>query len=614
MDLDQQEALNAIQNSVYRTALKLRAVQSLCQLDLVDASLIQHILPNHQCRDEKQDPLTVKQLSKLLKELFGRARLEKPGQVAPKAHELTLSLLTAAFDRNGVGFIQPRSVAAALIALSGENLLTKYRAFFQLYATCAGRGSSRIIHITRNGVRKLLTDLLQILIVVGENRHLSNVEIATCSCFSGVLNSAVGEERFLAWLQSEPAVLLWLPTCYRLLATEMVTHQVKCKVCKSFPITGLRYRCLKCLNFDLCQVCFFTGQHRKPHKKSHPVMEQCVPVSAKDSTKLFFRTIRNNLLQGRCERKEALRRKALVVVGDAGLSTHSQALYLKKELNKWKSKVQLLHSAQEDRNRTLEAKLHELLASQENLRLEVQEMRLEIQNVPRAGKKPSKERNFQDGSGYLPLKPSHMKYSKCKSLDLPSACVERKGPFEPQAGLLSRKSGSPEITRRSELLQNSSPEVAHNESPSGRFVPITNPTGDLKPETNRNHLSSGIKITGLPCPIATEALLSERQMEEEEEEEELQQLMRKLKDALSFQVRPGQPSVLKEGLLSTAEHVCKSFSDLISHVTLLPTGKYKNHILALENTTLEPVEVNKKCLKMQPTLSTSSLMDLKIEI
>nr|XP_056717187.1 dystrotelin [Euleptes europaea] len=325
MDIDQQEALNSIQNSVYRAALKLRAVQTLCQLHLTDVSLIYRILPICQCQTEKQASLPSQRLLVLLEELFERVRYEKPGQVEPKAPELTLSLLTAAYDRNGVGLIQPRSTATALITLSGDSLLAKYRALFRLYATSPGRKSSRGVHITRNGVRNLLTDLQQILSVVGESRNLACVESAVGDCFSGVLVAAIGEEKFLSWLQAEPAILLWLPACYRLSATELVVHPVKCNICKTFPIMGLRYQCLKCLNFDICQVCFYTGQSSKPHKKSHPVIEHCVPVSAKENTKLFFRTVRNNLFQGRCRRKEARRRKALMMSGE-DFPSHNSAL------------------------------------------------------------------------------------------------------------------------------------------------------------------------------------------------------------------------------------------------------------------------------------------------
>ncbi|XP_053140785.1 dystrotelin isoform X2 [Hemicordylus capensis] len=639
MDLYQQEALNAVPNSVYRIALKLCAVQSLCQLDLADASLIQDILPNHQCRAEKQSSLPVQQLLQLLKELFKRVRLEKPGPVEPKAPERTLNLLTAAYDRHGEGFIQPQSAAAALIALSGDSLLTKYRVLFQLYATCGRKHSSQGIHITRNGVRHLLTDLLQILTVVGESCNLSSVETEIRSCFSGVLKSAIGEERFLAWLQSEPALLLWLPTWNRLSATKMVTHQVTCGVCKSFPITGLRYHCLKCLSFDLCQVCFFTGQYSKPHKKSHPVVEHCVPVSAKESTRLFLRTIRNNLLRGRCKRKEARRRRTLAMMGEEDVSTHHQApscsiqpvsskqpvppnwfpsaelqprsplhyelspaqqaknknrilnqertasqvlapfkidlvntqesvkaihsetRYLRKQLTKWKDQVQLLHSTQEDRNCILEAKLHSLQASQESLKLELQKMRQEVKNITICNKEPLKERNIQNGSGCPLLKPSNIRYSKYKSLDLPSTCTARKWLLEPQAGLLARNSGSPEFW--SKFFQNADPEVAHHETPQVRSIHLTKDSGALMPETKSDQFSR-VKTTSPNCFATTKACLGQKEMEEEE----LRQLMMKLKDALSLNVQPGQHSVLKKELLSAAEHVSKYFSDLIGQVTL----------------------------------------------
>ncbi|KFZ67288.1 Dystrotelin, partial [Podiceps cristatus] len=167
----------------------------------------------------------VQQISVMLMELFQRARSEKPGQVHPRAAEFTLSLLAAMYDRSGTGYIKTRSAAAALIALSGDTLLAKYRAFFQFYAVPDGK----MALITRSALRSLLTDLNQIPAIVGEGCTLSCVEIATYSCFHGVLNSAIVEEKFLSWLRSEPAVLLWLPTCYRLLATEMVSHQARCR-------------------------------------------------------------------------------------------------------------------------------------------------------------------------------------------------------------------------------------------------------------------------------------------------------------------------------------------------------------------------------------------------
>uniref|UniRef100_A0A8C3GQ95 Dystrotelin n=1 Tax=Cairina moschata TaxID=8855 RepID=A0A8C3GQ95_CAIMO len=287
---------------------------------------------------EKQISLKEQQLSGMLKELFQRARLEKPGQVDPRAATFTLSLLKAMYDRSGTGYIKTRSVAAALIALSRDTLLAKYRG-----------GKCTVLYTTPVFFKQM-----------------AEVEMYI---FFQVLNSAIVEEKFLSWLRSEPALLLWLSTCYRLSASETVSHQVRCRVCKNFPIRGLRYRCLKCLNFDLCQVCFFTGCLRKPHKRSHPVVEHCVQMSAKASAKHFLCTVRNNLFQDRCRRKEAQRRRALEITEERNM---------KKQLNKWKDKVQFLHSCQEDRSCKIETTLQSLRASHENLQMELQQIKQDI--------------------------------------------------------------------------------------------------------------------------------------------------------------------------------------------------------------------------------------------
>ncbi|KAF3824199.1 hypothetical protein GH733_008484, partial [Mirounga leonina] len=259
----------------------------------------------------RESPLPVQQLFRALQELFQRVMVEKPGQVHPRASELTLSLLTTMYDSTGTGLLKLVPAAAALIALSGDSPLTKYRALFQLYAENTRGGYDSGARMTRSILRNLLTDLQQIPTVVGESRALCSVESATRSCFQGVLSPTIKEEKFLSWLQSEPPILLWLPTCYQLSATEMVTHPVRCRICRNFPITGLRYRCLKCLDFDLCQACFFAGLHGGSPQKVHPEMERCVQMSAKENTKCLVMTLRNNLLQGRSRGKDTSRRRWL---------------------------------------------------------------------------------------------------------------------------------------------------------------------------------------------------------------------------------------------------------------------------------------------------------------
>ncbi|VDN37880.1 unnamed protein product, partial [Cylicostephanus goldi] len=82
----------------------------------------------------------------------------------------------------------------------------------------------------------------------------SNVEPSVRSCFETVrLSSSISIAPFLEWLKQEPQSVVWLPVMHRLATAEFAKHQAKCNVCKMFPIVGLRYRCLRCFNLDLCQ-------------------------------------------------------------------------------------------------------------------------------------------------------------------------------------------------------------------------------------------------------------------------------------------------------------------------------------------------------------------------
>ncbi|KAM6178364.1 LOW QUALITY PROTEIN: dystrotelin [Rhynchocyon petersi] len=285
MDPDKQDALNSIENSIYRTAFKLQSVQ-LCTVDLIGSSQIQHLLLHQHFWEARESSLSVQQVFQAL-QLFQKVRVEKPGQMHPRSSELTLSLLMAMYDRSQLWW---------------------------------GRGMP-------------------------------------CALWK-VLRPAIKEESFLSWLQSEQPILLWLPISYQLSVTEMVTHPVRCNICRNFPITGLRYRCLKCLNFDICQMCFMTAQ-RKSHQKCHPVIEHCVQMSAKENAKILLRTLRNNLLQGCCKRKEAERRQHLLhQVKSEDFAHCAQARFLKKQLNQC-DKLQTLYASQEEKSYRFETKIKE---------------------------------------------------------------------------------------------------------------------------------------------------------------------------------------------------------------------------------------------------------------
>ncbi|XP_015214944.2 dystrotelin [Lepisosteus oculatus] len=314
MDPDKIEGLNEIQHSVYRTAFKLRSLQTQCQLDLVDLELVKPMLYGLRTTLQVDGRVSLRGVTQSLQKLFHRTGQEKPGQVAAGATEHTARLLTTLYDKDHTGFIPLRSMVTALVVFSGEKLSAKYTALSELAVQCSVSQSVPSGHVTRSGLRILLEDLKQIPGVAHESNVFGSVESAVRSCFQGVLTAWIPEGKFVEWLQSDPKFLLWLSTLYRISASEAVTHHSRCDICKSFPMCGLRYRCLKCLNLQICQVCFLTCKTTKKHKESHPVMEHCTQPSLKETLKVFTRTARNNLLPRRCRQKEAHRREALCVV------------------------------------------------------------------------------------------------------------------------------------------------------------------------------------------------------------------------------------------------------------------------------------------------------------
>ncbi|XP_056122775.1 dystrotelin [Rhinichthys klamathensis goyatoka] len=308
MDVDS-IGLNEVRPAVYRAALKLRSLQKLCQMHLVSLQDLRPVLRTL-CSGESMISLAQEDVQQLLEELFQSLSHELPGQAVPEATDQTTRLLFKLFDREQTGVILLRSVEAALIALCGDTLSAKQKALFRLAESYSGNQESNRGSISRSALRVLLEDLSQVPAVVQENHVFGHAETAVSSCFKGVIRAEVTEEHFIGWLQSEPRLLLWLSTLYRISVSEAVQHRVHCHVCKAFPITGLRYRCLKCLNVHLCQSCFLTERRTRKHKPSHPVLEYCTQPSWKESIASLASSARHALVP-RHTRREAEMKRAL---------------------------------------------------------------------------------------------------------------------------------------------------------------------------------------------------------------------------------------------------------------------------------------------------------------
>uniref|UniRef100_A0A915HIN7 Protein detached n=1 Tax=Romanomermis culicivorax TaxID=13658 RepID=A0A915HIN7_ROMCU len=159
----------------------------------------------------------------------------------------------------------------------------------------------RQISTTSGGVDQkklalLIHDCVQIPKYLGEVAAFggTNIEPSVRSCFEQAkYPQEINLQNYLDWLKHEPQSLVWLPVMHRVLLAEAVKHQSKCNVCKMFPIIGLRYRCLKCFNFDMCQNCFFSQRTAKNHKVLHPMQEYCVASTSGEDVRDFSRIFKN---------------------------------------------------------------------------------------------------------------------------------------------------------------------------------------------------------------------------------------------------------------------------------------------------------------------------------
>ncbi|KAH8866949.1 Dystrophin, isoforms A/C/F/G/H [Schistosoma japonicum] len=219
--------------------------------------------------------------------------------------DLILNWLLNVYDRMRCGTIRVLSFKVALAIMSMANLDEKYRYLFSLI-------SDRDGCVDEQRLGALLYECALIPRNLGETGQFGSEDFNHCvkTCFQQVLEISRHSDKidgtltyhskpsariahFLTWLRLNPQMLTWLPLLHRLALSEQVIHHIRCSVCHNQPLIGLRYRCLRCLNFDMCQQCFFAGRTSRNHKLTHPMQEYCSHSTSTDSFKDFTRIVRN---------------------------------------------------------------------------------------------------------------------------------------------------------------------------------------------------------------------------------------------------------------------------------------------------------------------------------
>lgn len=279
--------LNEVRFSAYRTALKLRAIQKKMCLDQMTLNAASEAFDLHGLRAQNDKILDVADMVLVLRAIFTNISQQQPDLIdVPLCVDLALNWLLNVYDSQRTGQIRVLSFKVGLIILSKGHLEDKYRYLFRLIADPQQKADQRKLGL-------LLHDILQIPRQLGEVAAFggSNIEPSVRSCLGD--REDLEAAHFLAWLKQEPQSLVWLPVLHRLAAAEAAKHQAKCNSCKQYPIVGLRYRCLKCFNFDMCQTCFFAGRLTKGHKLSHPMHEYCAATTSVEDVRDFTKALKN---------------------------------------------------------------------------------------------------------------------------------------------------------------------------------------------------------------------------------------------------------------------------------------------------------------------------------
>uniref|UniRef100_A0A8C1A6U7 Dystrobrevin n=1 Tax=Cyprinus carpio carpio TaxID=630221 RepID=A0A8C1A6U7_CYPCA len=280
---------DTIRLSTYRTACKLRFIQKKCNLHLVDVwNMIEAFRDNGLNTLDVCTEISMARLETIITCIYQQLnkRLPTTHQInVQHSTSLLLNFMLAAHNSDAQGRLMVFSVKVMLSVLCGGKLVDKLRYIFsQISDTHGAMVMSKFDHFLQEGL-KLPT-------AVFEGPSFGYMDHFARSCFPQ--QKKVMLNMFLDTLMSDspPQCLIWLPLLHRLANVENVHHRVACSFCRSEGMTGFRYRCQQCFNYQLCQNCFWRGHASGNHNNQHEMKEHS---SWKSPAKKLGRAISKSL-------------------------------------------------------------------------------------------------------------------------------------------------------------------------------------------------------------------------------------------------------------------------------------------------------------------------------
>ncbi|XP_039537600.1 utrophin-like isoform X1 [Pimephales promelas] len=281
--------LSHVRFSAYRTAMKSRRLQKALCLDLLELGRAQSVFDQHKLTHNEQ-LLEIPGIVNCLCTIYHGLQQVHPDLVnVPLCVDLCLNWLLKVYDSGRSGKVQVLSIKIGLFSLSKGPIKDKYKYLFAQVASAAGFcNQMQLALLLHNGIR--------IPHQLGEAAAFggSNMEPSVRSCFQYVGRDDVIElQQFVDWMHLEPQSMVWLPVLHRVAAAETAKHQARCNICKECPMVGFRYRSLKHFNYNVCQMCFFSGKITKDHHLSYPMVEYCTPTTSGEDVRDFTKVLKN---------------------------------------------------------------------------------------------------------------------------------------------------------------------------------------------------------------------------------------------------------------------------------------------------------------------------------
>ncbi|KAL7669987.1 hypothetical protein ACOME3_004933 [Neoechinorhynchus agilis] len=142
-----------------------------------------------------------------------------------------------------------------------------------------------------------------------------------------------------------PDAFEWLHALHKVISASGVRHDAQCDVCQAYPIAGLRYRCMQCLNYDLCSTCYLTGAFSKDHLPTHDMEEHERRATPLEDMKALFGIVKNKLILKRDD-NHTKRTRSLMFEGRPSISTIRESKSLASTTNRMSAQRPFLKTSQ----------------------------------------------------------------------------------------------------------------------------------------------------------------------------------------------------------------------------------------------------------------------------